>query len=193
MLLAPEIAQPQKHSSILLFFIHSRGRHRHAWHPNPNCWKPSVPSSISRSRRAASSIAPSPTCRSSGPSTPTAAASSGATTATRATPTSSWRWTPRISKTRSTPNRPRRNCCSRNWAASERNEHIAIGTATDPYQPAERRYARTRVDPGSLRARARAIPGHHHQDRPGAAGSGPVEADRARQRAGRQPHHHHAG
>jgi len=25
-----------------------------------------------------------------------------------------------------------------------RNEHIAIGTATDPYQPAERRYARTR-------------------------------------------------
>src|SRR5436305_9287307 len=26
----------------------------------------------------------------------------------------------------------------------ERKEHIAIGTATDPYQPAERRYERTR-------------------------------------------------
>ena len=63
----------------------------------------------------------------------------------RATPTNSWSWTPPNSRTRSTPSRPPPTCCGRNWAASAARERIALGTATDPYQPAERRFGRTRA------------------------------------------------
>ena len=51
---------------------------------------------------------------------------------------------PPISRTGSTPKPARRTCCGRNCARIDPQDHIAIGTATDPYQPAERRYGRTR-------------------------------------------------
>ena len=40
---------------------------------------------------------------------------------------------------------PGRPSCARNWHASIKRDDIAIGTATDPYQPAERRFGRTRA------------------------------------------------
>ena len=39
----------------------------------------------------------------------------------------------------------RRTCCGRSCIRSSRGEEIAIGTATDPYQPAERRFEVTRA------------------------------------------------
>ena len=75
----------------------------------------------------------------------------------------------------------------------ERKEHIAIGTATDPYQPAERRVRKDALDSRSVRAGTRAAPGHHHEIGLDSARPGAVAGDCARQRAGRELHHHHAG
>ena len=63
-----------------------------------------------------------------------------------ATLTSSWSSTRRISKTRSTPRPLPATFSARNSARIQnKDEGIAIGTATDPYQPAERRFERTRA------------------------------------------------
>ena len=81
-------------------------------------------------------------CRSSGPSTPTAAAATPASTASPARATPIWTSTPGSTSTarwwsRSTPPRS----CARNWPSPPgARQHVALGTNTDPYQRAEGRY-----------------------------------------------------
>ena len=50
-----------------------------------------------------------------------------------------------ISSRRSTSSSMPPTCCGRNCAGSNQDEQIALGTATDPYQPAERRFEVTRA------------------------------------------------
>ena len=44
-----------------------------------------------------------------------------------------------------------------------RGEHIAIGSATDPYQPAEKEFGATRADPGADGAPRRAVGFDYHE------------------------------
>ena len=48
-------------------------------------------------------------------------------------------------------------------------EHIAIGTATDPYQPAEREFGGTRAILEKMAAARRAQPFDHHEIGPGSS------------------------
>ena len=57
-----------------------------------------------------------------------------------------------------------------------RGEEIALGTATDPYQPGEAQARVTRALPRAGGAAPRAAPQHHHQGRAGAARRRPPAA-----------------
>ena len=145
---------------------------------------------ISKSPPAASSIAPNPTCRFSGPSIRIAGANSAANTATPATPTNSWSWNRPISKTRSTPNPPPRTCCGRNWAASTPGPHrhrhghrsLSAGRAALRAHPRH---------PRSLRRRAAAAISSITTKSDLVVRDWTCSRNRPPQRAGRQPHDHH--
>ena len=71
-------------------------------------------------------------------------------------------------------------------------ESIAIGTATDPYQPAERRFGRTRAILEVFAGGKGAAPFHHHKIRPDRERSSAAGGDRARERASREHDDHDA-
>ncbi len=72
-----------------------------------------------------------------------------------------------------------------------KDEGIAIGTATDPYQPAERRFERTRAILEVFARATRLAHGTDHQERPDRARPRAAARDRAPQRAERSHHRHH--
>ena len=74
----------------------------------------------------------------------------------------------------------------------KRGEQIAIGTATDPYQPAEKRFEITRSILEELRFASRSRDRDRHQIRSRRSRHRPVAPGRRTQRAQHQSHHHHA-
>ena len=72
------------------------------------------------------------------------------------------------------------------------DEAIAIGTATDPYQPAERRFGRTRAILEVFAGETGRLHLHHHEVRPGGAGYPAACRNRAAQRGQREHHRHDA-
>ena len=100
---------------------------------------PAAPPSPSSPRSFRSENFPFPT-----PSTPIAAASSPAAIAMPATPTSFSNSHPKISSTRSTSSRTLRWLLTQELKRLKPGTDIALGTATDPYQPLERRQMVTR-------------------------------------------------
>ena len=70
-------------------------------------------------------------------------------------------------------------------------EEIALGTATDPYQPAERRFEVTRAILEELSRHQRAGVGDRNQVEPGVARRRYPESDRREQPAVCEHHHHH--
>ena len=69
-------------------------------------------------------------------------------------------------------------------------EQIAIGTATDPYQPAERRFEVTRAILEELARHEGLEPGHHHQGKPDSSRPRPAEADWTKEPVDGECHDH---
>ena len=87
----------------------------------------------------------------------------GCNTATPATPTNSWRWQPADFEDKIYAKSAAAHLLRQELRRIDRQDRIAMGTATDPYQPAERRFGRTRAILEVFARETRLAPGHHHQ------------------------------